>query len=101
MVDNLIRLFDSAETEFTSNGIGVLSDAESCVITEERNGAFELSMVYPITGKRFSEIVMRRIIVAKSNPYSTPQPFRLYSITKTFNGRVTVNAEHITYDLSG
>ncbi len=101
MVDNLIRLFDSAETEFTSNGIGVLSDAESCVITEERNGAFELSMVYPITGKRFSEIVMRRIIVAKSNPYSTPQPFRIYSITKPFNGRVTVNAEHISYDMSG
>lgn len=101
MVDNLIRLFDSAETEFKSNGIGVLSDAESCVVTEERNGTFELKMVYPINGKRFSDILMRRIIVAKSNPYSEPQPFRIYGITKPFNGRVTVNAEHISYDMTG
>lgn len=101
MVDNLIRLFDSAETEFSTNGIGVLPDAESCVVTEEKNGEFELEMVYPITGKRYSELAMRRIIVAKSNPYSNPQPFRIYSITKPFNGRVTVNAEHISYDMSG
>lgn len=101
MVDNLIRLFDSAETEFKSNGIGVLPDAESCVVTEERNGTFELKMVYPINGKRFSDILMRRIIVAKSNPYSEPQPFRIYGITKPFNGRVTVNAEHISYDMTG
>ncbi len=101
MVDNLIRLFDSAETEFKSNGIGVLPDAESCVVTEERNGTFELKMVYPINGKRFSDILMRRIIVTKSNPYSEPQPFRIYGITKPFNGRVTVNAEHISYDMTG
>lgn len=101
MVDNLIRLFDSAETEFSTNGIGVLPDAESCVVIEEKNGEFELEMVYPITGKRYSELAMRRILVAKSNPYSNPQPFRIYSITKPFNGRVTVNAEHISYDMSG
>ena len=101
MVDNLIRLFDSAEKIFTSNGIGILKDAESCYVTEERNGEFELEMVYPITGKWYSDIQMRRIIVAKSNPYSKPQPFRIYSITKPFNGRVTINAEHISYDLSG
>lgn len=101
MVDNLIRLFDSAETEFESNGIGVLPDAESCVVTEERNASFELKMVYPINGRRFSDILMRRILVAKANPYSEPQPFRIYEITKPFNGRVTVNAEHISYDMAG
>lgn len=101
MVDNLIRLFDSAETEFESNGIGVLPDAESCVVTEERNASFELKMVYPINGRRFSDILLRRILVAKANPFSEPQPFRIYEITKPFNGRVTINAEHISYDMAG
>ena len=101
MVDNLIRLFDSAETQFTSNGLGVLLDAESCIVSEEKNGEFELELVYPITGRKYSDILMRRIIVAKSNPYSNPQPFRIYSISKPLNGRVTINAEHISYDMSG
>lgn len=101
MVDNLIKLFDSAETKFETNGLGVLSDAETCEITEERNGEFELEMDYPITGRHFSDIGLRKIIVTKSNPYSTPQPFRIYSISKPIDGIVTINAEHISYDLSG
>ena len=53
MVDNLIKLFDSNETEFETNGIGVLPDAETCEITEERNGEFELEMDYPINGRHY------------------------------------------------
>lgn len=101
MVDNLIKLFDSEETEFETNGIGILSDAETCEITEERNGEFELEMDYPINGRHYSDIGMRKIIVTKSNPYSSPQPFRIYSISKPIDGIVTINAEHISYDLSG
>lgn len=101
MVDNLIRLFDSAETDFSSNGLGILIDAESCLVTEEKNGEFELELIYPINGRLYSEIQLRRIIVARSNPFSNPQPFRIYLISKPFNGRVTINAEHISYDMSG
>jgi len=101
MVDNLIKLFNSEETEFETNGIGVLSDAETCEITEERNGEFELEMDYPINGRHYTDIGMRKIIVVKSNPYSVPQPFRIYSISKPIDGIVTINAEHISYDLSG
>lgn len=101
MVDNLIRLFDSEETEFETNGLGVLSDAETCEVTEERNGEFELEMDYPITGRHYKDIGMRKIIVAKANPYSSPQPFRIYDISKPIDGIVTINAEHISYDLSG
>lgn len=101
MVDTIIRLFDSVSNTFTTNGLGSLPDAASCKVTEERNGSFELEMTYPITGKRFSDLSLRKIIVAKSNPYSSPQPFRIYSITKPINGIVTVYAEHISYDLSG
>lgn len=49
----------------------------------------------------YDEIRFNRIIVAKPNPYATPQPFRIYSISKPINGLITVNAQHISYDLSG
>lgn len=101
MVDSVILLFESTETSFITNGLGPLSDAISCTVVEERNGEFELEMEYPINGRHYDEISLRRIILAKSNPYSTPQPFRIYNITKPISGVVTINAEHISYDLSG
>ncbi len=94
-------LFDASEITFDSNGLGVLSDAISCTVTEERNGAFELTLEYPISGIHYEEITNRRIIYCKPNPYASPQPFRIYRMTKPLSGRVTVYAEHISYDLSG
>lgn len=32
-------LYAASETDFTTNGIGLLTDAVSCTVTEERNGA--------------------------------------------------------------
>lgn len=101
MVDTMIRLFESTATDFSSNGLGNLPDASKCEVTEERNGIFELELVYPIDGKRYSDINFRSIIVAKPNPYSEPQPFRVYGMTKPMDGMVTINAEHISYDMSG
>lgn len=101
MVDSMIILFDSTTTEFTTNGLGTLHDAVSCFVTEERNGEFELEMEYPITGKRYNDLSLRRIIFAKPNPYDDPQPFRIYFISKPMDGIVTINAEHISYDISG
>lgn len=95
------KLFTSTSTAFTSNGIGLLTDAVSCAVTEERNGAFELTMEYPISGIHFSNIELRSIIIADANPALKAQPFRVYQITKPLNGIVTINAEHISYDLSG
>lgn len=83
------------------NGVGVLRDAVSCTVTEERNGAFELEMVYPITGQHYSSLALRGLILAKPNPYGEAQYFRIYKISKPINGQVTVNAQHISYDLSG
>ena len=97
----MILLYESNETEFNTNGIGALSDAVSCVVTEERNGSFELEMRYPLTGVHYSEIQYRRIIFTKPNPFDDPQPFRIYRITRPLNGIVTVHAWHISYDLNG
>ena len=101
MVRNLITLYDSNETEFNTNGLGNLGDAASCVVSEERNGSFDLSMEYPVKGRHFSDLKMRRIIFAKPNPYDDPQPFRIYDISTPIHGNVTVSAHHISYDLAG
>lgn len=97
----MILLFESNATEFDTNGLGTLPDATYCVVTEERNGEYELEMDYPVEGLRYSQLALRRIILAKPNTYSQLQPFRIYSISKPINGIVTINAEHISYDLSG
>lgn len=93
-------LFDKTETTFTSNGIGRLSDALSCIVTEERNGQYELKMVYPITGVHYSEITHSRIIFAQPAEGKNNQAFRIYKITKPSGGRVTVLAQHISYQLT-
>lgn len=101
MVDSLIILFEQNEEAFTSNGLGALPDAASCIVTEERNGGYEVEMEYPLTGNHFHDIQKRRILYVKPNPYDDPQPFRIYSITKPINGIVTVHAAHLSYDTSG
>lgn len=94
-------LFPSSSSSFTTQGIGRLADALSCVVTEERNGEYELEMTYPISGVNFSSIAVQNIILAKPNTFDDPQPFRIYSITRPLEGIVTINARHVSYDLSG
>lgn len=97
----MIKLFDSQETEFTSNGKGNLSDPVSCIVVEERNGSFEVELEYPIDGIHYSDIELRDFIYCKPNPFEDEQPFRIYQISKPINGIVTINAAHMSYDLSG
>lgn len=94
-------LFPSTATEFTTQGLGALSDAISCIVTEERNGLYELEMQYPQSGIHFSEIQNRCIIYAIPSPYREAQPFRVYRITRPINGIATIYAQHISYDLAG
>lgn len=94
-------LFPASSTEWTTQGLGALSDAVSCTVTEERNGIFELEMQYPMSGVHFDEMQNRCIILAIPSPYRAAQPFRIYRITKPLNGICTVYAQHISYDLSG
>lgn len=93
-------LFKSDATDFTTFGMGVLSDCISCEVTEERNGIFELSMKYPVTGRNYAEIKTERIIKAKPNDAANDQAFRIYRITTPLDGVVSVYAQHISYDLS-
>lgn len=97
----MLLLYPSTETAFSDNGLGALSDAISCTVTEARNGEFELEMEYPIAGIHYGELKNRCIVTAKPNPYADPQPFRIYRITRPLGGKVKVYAQHTSYDLSG
>ena len=94
-------LFSDDEKFYSDNGLGVLTDCISCEVTEERNGAFELIMQYPIWGIHFSKIYNRCQLRAKPNQKDAPQIFRIYSISKPISGIVTISAAHISYELTG
>lgn len=94
-------LYGSDETEFTTMGIGPLTDCISCEVEEERNGTYELTIKYPVNGECFDEIAERMIICAIPSPYREAQPFRIYKISRPINGSITVYARHISYDLAG
>ena len=100
----MLPILYSSITEGTvpSNyGVGVLSDCISASVKEARNGEYELTMEYAAEGIHASDIVPNAFIKAKPNYTDDPQLFRIYKVGKTINGKFTVNAQHISYDLSG
>lgn len=92
-------LYEKTETEWTSNGLGRLSDASSCIVTEERNGIFELEMEYPMTGVHFNDIQVDCFIKTICNAKKQFQLFRVYSITKPINGKCKIHAQHVSYQM--
>ena len=93
-------LYKADAVDFSTFGIGALSECTFCEVTEERNGAFECTLKYPVTGRLFAELKNERLIKAKPNDTSKEQLFRIYRITTPINGIVTIYAQHISYDLS-
>ena len=100
----MLPILYSTITEGTvpsSYGEGVLSDCLSCSVNEARNGEYELTMEYSAEGIHADAIVPNAVIKAKPNFTDSDQLFRIYKVGKTINGHFTVNAQHISYDLSG
>lgn len=90
-------LYKANETDFNTLGLGVLRDAISPLVAEERNGQFELSMSYPVEGALFDEIKNDRIIKADASHSLKAQRFKIIRITKPAGGIVKVYAEHVSY----
>ena len=96
------KLYESTEMDFNSNGLGSLPDAISCKVTEERNGCYELEMEYPVGGLHYDLIENNRIIYAKPNETSDPQPFDVKEITPSMNKMTaTIYAQHVRYRMNG
>lgn len=94
-------LYAADETAFTSNGVGVLADCISCLVTEERNGGYELEMHYPSNGLWSEDIDVGMVIKAKANDTDAPQLFQIYDVVRSLSAAYVIKAEHISYRLSG
>ena len=90
-------LYESYETEFTSNGLGRLRDCTECVVTEERNGIYECDFSYPVDGVNYDRIQLGRIIAVEHDESNDVQPFDIVSCSRPINGLVEFHAVHISY----
>lgn len=93
-------LFEADQTDFSTNGLGRLTDCGSCTVTEELNGVYELEATYPITGELFDEIRHSRILGATNHKTSDIQGFRIYKVSKPMSGNVKIYARHVSYQMS-
>lgn len=92
-------LYNADEFSFNSNGIGVLADVISAPVYREINGQYELTLTYPAAGINADFLVDEAIILTKPDPYSSPQPFRIYRVAPVYRDNITVYAHHVAYDL--
>ena len=92
----MITIHEKTAQTFETLGLGALVP-NSCIVTEELNGAYELELKHPYDeGGKGQRLERGRILYA-----STPrgkQPFRIYYVKPTMDA-ITVNARHIFYDL--
>lgn len=90
-------LYEKTEMLFTSNGLGRLRDCISAVVTEERNGVYELDFEYPISAEDFNQIQIGRIVGVTHDDTDDVQPFDIVSYSRPINGVVTFHCVHISY----
>ena len=94
-------LYRVDELTFTANGLGRLSECVSCIVTEERNGIFELEYEYPITGRFYLEMANNGGVVGViHDDHHDIQLFDIYAHTDPIDGIVKFNAHHISYRLN-
>ena len=94
-------LYENTETSFTSNGLGRLVDCTRCIVTEERNGVYEVEFDIPISSPMYPEVNEGRIIAVTHDDGGDIQPFDIYHRTAPLNGIVTFYAHHISYRQNG
>jgi phage minor structural protein len=94
-------LYKSDEVDFYDNGLGALTEIYDVDVQEQRNGLFTLTATYPVSGQRYKDIEVGRIIYAKPNQNDDPQAFRIVHTELDISGyNLTIEADHITYDLT-
>lgn len=84
----------------THNKIGYVNEAASATVTEARNGKYEATLTYPITGRFYNKLACESVVYLKPNEISQTQPFRVYKVGLPLSGLVTYNLEHLSYELS-
>jgi len=93
-------LYEPTATSFDTNGLGSLADAIECIVEEERNGAYTLTLSYPVDGLHYGDITLSSLIKVFCGEGRGEQVFRVYKITRPMSGRVSIMAQHLSYQLS-
>lgn len=94
-------LYKSDEVDFYDNGLGALNNIYDVDVQEQRNGLFTLTASYPVSGRRYKDIEVGRIVLAKPNQNDKAQAFRIIHTELDISGyALTIEADHITYDLT-
>ncbi|TWW13177.1 hypothetical protein LABALGNA3A7_09830 [Dellaglioa algida] len=95
----MIKLFSKNESNFDTNGIGVLDSAiRESSVEEKLNGLYELSFAY-LTSGNYAKIIDGDMIIKAPTP-DGEQLFRIVKIVKNV-GYLEVSCYHIFYDLAG
>ncbi len=93
-------LHEADVTSIGNYGLGALKDALSCTVSCEENGAYDLTLIYPMTGLHAELLAERRLISAAPSRYENRQLFRIYRMTRPIDGKIQAYAHHISYDLN-
>ena len=80
--------------------LGELSNCIECLVEEERNGLFEVSLIYPVNDTLFNSLEEENIIVCNANDTLLNQKFRIYMTRKLMSNKIEVFARHISFDLA-
>ena len=99
----MIVLYDKNKADnFTTNDL-VLKNISKCEVIWEKNGQYQINLIYPIIGNdTLWENIVKDAIVKCPVAYQDDQLFRLGTPTKKFdNGYfyIEVTGYHISYDL--
>ncbi|WP_251861976.1 phage tail spike protein [Clostridium sp. Marseille-Q2269] len=119
----MIKLFEPTATDFTTNGVTILTNAIDAEILEELNGAYTLTFKYPIEKPKIVKGIIQsnvNVITNKSTivgtrtdvnlhpksyflqkdyiVYANGQAFRIYNVKRDMS-TIEVNCRHIFYDL--
>lgn len=94
------RIYEPSETDFETNGLGVLKQCTRCHVYEGANGKYELELDHP-TNTRFDEYFDNDYqIKAKPNDTDEYHIFTIYNKgVNTYTDQVTVYAQSRTYKL--
>lgn len=105
---------DTGISEMSNNGLGPL-DCISAIVHEERNGAFTATIEASLNSNHIEDIHVGGIVALRTpqkvrqltnisdgyqNTISNIQMFRIYKLTKHARGTVSIELNHITYDLN-
>ncbi|MGJ9482079.1 phage tail spike protein [Actinotignum sp. GS-2025e] len=96
----MISVHERAATDFEGNGLGVLDrEIIEPVVTEELDGAFSLSFIYPADGPLAAALKLENIVVCLI-PGGYRQGFRIHQVQTRNDRLLEVTCFHVFYDLA-